>query len=118
MIVHVRFIGSPLRFLFRPTWIQPLIPELAVLLYADRRVRLNLPSPRDRTSQTGESSALAGSYPASTVGVGFSALTSESRVIHPEPAEFFGACGGHSFVTQGHYGIDAHRPPGGNKASY
>src|SRR5216684_6868062 len=43
--------------LFRPTWIQPVIPELAVLFYADRRVRLNLPSPRDRSSQTGESAA-------------------------------------------------------------
>src|SRR6267143_1202657 len=37
--------------LLRPTWIQPVIPELAVLFYADRRVRLNLPSPRDRSSQ-------------------------------------------------------------------
>jgi hypothetical protein len=44
--------------LFTPTWIQPVIPELAVLFYADRRVRLNLPSPRDRSSQTGESSAI------------------------------------------------------------
>src|SRR5713101_298811 len=34
------------------------MPELAVLFYADRRVRLNLPSPRDRSSQTGESSAI------------------------------------------------------------
>src|SRR5260370_12776204 len=60
MIVHVRFIGSPSAdsFLFRPTWIQPVIPELAVLFYADRRVRPNLPSPRDISSQTGESSAI------------------------------------------------------------
>src|SRR5260370_11393122 len=43
--------------LFRPTWIQPVIPELTVLFYADTRVRLNLPSPRHRVSQTGESSA-------------------------------------------------------------
>src|SRR5467141_93667 len=34
------------------------IPELALLFYADRRVRLNLPSPGDRSSQTGESSAI------------------------------------------------------------
>jgi hypothetical protein len=42
--VHVRFIASPSagKFLLRPTWIQPVIPELAVLFYADRRVRLNL----------------------------------------------------------------------------
>src|SRR6266481_6736846 len=41
-----------------------------------------------------------------------------SPVIHAEPAEFFGDCGGRSFVTQGYYGIDAHRPPGRNKASH
>src|SRR6266481_4581677 len=41
-----------------------------------------------------------------------------SPVIHPQPAEFFGDCGGRSFVTQGYYGIDAHRPPGRNKASH
>src|ERR1700722_19239585 len=33
------------------------IPELAVVFYADRRGRLNLPSLRDRSNQTGESSA-------------------------------------------------------------
>ena len=37
-------------------------------------------------------------------------------VIHPESAEFFGACGGHSFISQGHYGIDAHRTSSGEIA--
>src|SRR5580704_4748984 len=45
-------------------------------------------------------------------------LWKDCPVIHPEPAGFFGACGDHSFVTQGHYGIYAHRPTGGNKASH
>src|SRR5260370_8121623 len=34
------------------------IPEIAVLFYANRRVSLNLPSPKDRSSQPGASSAI------------------------------------------------------------